>query len=192
MQGISPRALASARTLCGAAAAENEAIDAGAPVEAHPVRLEPRAERGQDLVQTIGADVRARVVQDLGRRAAGDQLLEQRDLERVSHARVELAVGVGAGAALAEEQVRLGIGKTRALEGVQRAAAIAQRVAAIHEVDGHAVARQHERREEPCGPSAEHRHALAGERRVHARDLDPPSLGRAHHASRAQRARKTR
>ncbi len=135
-----------------------------------PVGLEARAQHGQDAVQAVGADVGARVVEDLRRRAARDQLLQQRHLQRVFHARVELAVGVGAGAALAEEEVAFGIGLARAVEAGQRAPALPEHGPAFQDLDGDTAARQHQRGEEAGRAGAHHRDPCLRGRRMHRLD----------------------
>ena len=87
----------------------HERLEARPEVEAHAGRLELRAQPRQHAVQAIGADVGARVPADRLGRSARDERRDDRLFELVVGSRVELAVGVGAGAALAEQQVALGI-----------------------------------------------------------------------------------
>ena len=63
------------------------------------------------------------------------------------HARVELAVGIRAGAAFAEEQVGFGVGHARAVKAHKARAALIEPFAPVDERDPHTVEAQRERRE---------------------------------------------
>jgi hypothetical protein len=125
---------------------EHEALEARVPVEPDTERLHPASEDREDPVKAVGADVCPRIVEDLGRRATGDQLLQTWHLKRVIHARVQLAVRVGSGAALAEQQIRLGVRHAGAVKPNDVRTPLFQLRAAVDQVDGDAVGAEHQRR----------------------------------------------
>ena len=165
----------------GDAAREPQRVDARAPVEANARGGELGAQPRQDPMQPVGADVCARVVEHVFGGAAAHQHFEDGQLERVLDARVELAVGVGPGAAFAEQEVALGIRHAGALERREIPPALAQLGAPVAELDGDPVARERQRGEEPRRACAQHRDPAAGQRGMDRGELEPADLGRAHH-----------
>src|SRR5206468_6881631 len=117
-----------------------------------------------DLHQPEGADVRPVDVEDLGRRAGFYELREHLapEVSGVADLTVELAVGEGAGAALAELHVRFGVEGPPAPEpeGVDRA--LADLLAALEDDRPEAHLRQQQGGEEAAGPDADH-HGPPGE-----------------------------
>jgi hypothetical protein len=91
-----------------AAAAEEEAIDAGGEAQLGAGRPEVLAHAGDHAREAVGADVRASVDEDLRRGAvAGERAQDGVDRAALAGAGVELAVREGAGAAFAVAIVAL-------------------------------------------------------------------------------------
>ena len=134
-------------------------------------------------MKAVGADVSPRVIEDLPGRATGDQLLQTRDLQRMVHARVQLAVGIRSGTPLAEQQVRFGIRHARAVEAYDVGAAPFQRRPAVDQVAGNAVGGQDQRGVQARWAGADHNRAglaLSRPRSFHAEvagrgSLDDPA-----------------
>jgi hypothetical protein len=139
--------------------------DLGRQLEADPDRLEALAHRGQDLGQPIRADVRAGVDQDVGRRA-----VQREDLDHVADVAalvgpgVELAVGVGAGAALAEAVVAVGIDAAVLGQALQVPAPRLHQLAAIDDDRGDPGARELVRAVQTRRTGADDDHRGAGDR----------------------------
>ena len=116
--------------------------------------------------QPEGADVRLGDAGDLLGRAGLDELLDHlaRQMARVADLAPELAVGKGAGAALAELDVRFGIEHAAPPQAPGVAGALAHRAAALEDDRAKAHLRQQQGGEEAAGPEADdHRpHGRAG------------------------------
>src|SRR5690606_41675565 len=86
-----------------ATALDGERVDARREANLHAGRLKVLAHAADDAGQAIGADVRARVDADVGRRTVGDERIEHGlRLAALGRTRVELAVGERARPTLAE------------------------------------------------------------------------------------------
>ena len=92
-----------------ATVAKREVVHAGLELDVDAVAEKRCADRPQDAEQQVRADVRLGVDQDALRRPGFDQALEDFAHERILLPRRELAVAIGAGAAFAKTEVRLGI-----------------------------------------------------------------------------------
>ena len=117
------------------------------------------AQRAEHARQAVRADVGARVGLDLAGRAEADQIGDHRgDADTILRPRVELAVGVGPGAPLAEAVVRarhqLAAGDER-----QIAPARLHRLALLEDRRRHARLGQAQRRPGPRRPRADDHHA---------------------------------
>ena len=86
--------------------------------------------------QAIAADVRAGVRQDLRVGPVLIEPLQDRAIQRVVDACVELSVAVGAGPALAEQQVRLGVEDVLSVEGLEDVAVAVSHVLAALDDEG--------------------------------------------------------
>ena len=107
--------------------------------------------------QPEGADVRLGDVGDLLGRAGLDELLDHlaREMARVADLAPELAVGKGAGAALAELDVRFGIEHAAPPQAPGVAGALAHGAAALEDDRAEAHLRQQQGGEESAGPEAD-------------------------------------
>ena len=110
-----------------------------------PSRPHPASEDRKDPVEAVGPDMRPRVVEDVGGRAAGDQFLQAGHFERIVHTRIQLAVGVGAGAALTKQEVGLGVRHAAVVEVGDVGGPLFQLRTAVDQVDADAVDAQDQR-----------------------------------------------
>src|SRR5690606_24199172 len=119
------------------------------------------AERGDHLGQAVAADVWARVHEDLGRGPVAHQDLEDvADVPALVGARIELAVAVRPGAALAEAVVRVFVDRLAAGEEGEIAPPRLHLLSAYEDDRGDAVPGELEGREEPGRPRADDDRAL--------------------------------
>ena len=119
-------------------------------------RGERLAQRGDHARQLVRADVRARVDEDVvGRAVDGEDLDDVAHVAALVRARVELAVGVGACAALAEAVVGVGIDAAVLGQALQVSAPRLDRLAAVDDHRGDAGARQLVGAEQAGRPAAD-------------------------------------
>ena len=109
-------------------------------------------------MKAIGSDMRPGVVSDLRRRTARHEFIEDRRFEWVIHPSVDLAVRVGAGAALTKEQIRLGVEFALAEEARQGTAPLPERRPAIDHVDPDPAACQGQGGQQARRPAPHHHH----------------------------------
>ena len=174
-QASSPRDVASARTRAGSRAVERSDVDARAPVEADArADSSARAQPRQDLVQPVGADVRARVVRGSSSGAPhATSSCEDRDLERVL-ARACRACRRSTCPRRPRRTAGCSRDRARACAGSAARSRPRSRSAAPRSTRSTAtpLRASDERGEQAGRPRAQHRDARPGERGVHALDLD--------------------
>ena len=115
-----------------------------------------------DRRQLVRADVRMRLAEDLGVGAVEDERFERLAVVAAFlAAREELAVGEGAGAALAERIVRIGIDRSVAVDLGDVALAVGHGTAALQQHGAQPAFDEPQRGEEPRGPRPHHEHLRA-------------------------------
>ncbi len=157
-------------------------------------RLDARAHLLDHAHQPEGADVRLGDVEDLRRRAGLDELVQDlaRQVARIADLAPQLAVGKGAGTALAELHIRLGVEQALAPQPPGVAGAFAHRAAAFQHDRAQAHLRQHQRGEQAARAESDHHRARPiGRPEVARRMADPPvaGVGRRAHLRRSRQGR---
>ena len=140
-----------------AAAFDQQVDDALAEADLAAQRLDVGAHLLDHADEPEGADVRLADVEDLLRRAGLDELVEHlaREVARVADLAVELAVGEGAGAALAELHVGLRVEHAAAPQAPGVLRALAHRLAALEHDRREAHLREDQCREQPARAEAD-------------------------------------
>ena len=80
--------------------------------------------------------------------------------KRMINAGIELAIGIGSGAAFAEEQIALGVGHPGIQKARECATAGSDLTSSLDQVDRHAAFCEHQRGEQTGGPGPHDRNAL--------------------------------
>ena len=157
----------------------DQPVDAGLEADLRAGRGEVLAHRRDHPRQPVGADVRPRVDQNVGRRPVAAQRLEhQPHRPALARPRVQLAVGEGARAALAEAVVAVGHQLAALAQARQVASARPDLAAALEHQRPDPRARQAPRAEHPrrSGPDDHHgwlsRHARKDRRKSLARERE--------------------
>jgi len=130
--------------------------DGRAEADLAPQLRQPLSQARQQPGQYVGTEVRARVLEDRRIGAEVHQVAEHRAGVGRARACVDLAVGEGAGAALAEHHVALGIQVTVAAEPGDAALATADRLAALQHARRHPRSGQLQRSEQARRAGADH------------------------------------